>query len=231
MEIFADLKSSGIYLSGESVKCQVTFYNSHSFDPESMQERLEHLAWSSVQIQCVCQVATALEPSRRESESGLDSLNAGSTSLQPQKDAFSREVFATKPKILFCDLFLEPQESKTFQFEDVIPISAPHSYNGRGLKYAYRLIVASQRLNQSIASLRIPFRVMSVSSLNLNEMEQQRHGINERQVNPSITNPFLMSNVKESGEKATSSILSLLQEPSARRVATFYNVTNSKVSF
>ena len=55
--------------------------------------------------------------------------------------------------------------------EHSVTVSAPHSYNGRGLKYAYRVIVATQRLNQSIASLRIPFRVISVSSLNLNEIE------------------------------------------------------------
>ena len=175
MEIFADLNSSGIYLSGETVKCQVTFFNTHEFHPETVQDKLEHLAWASVQIQCVCQVATPSgAASRRESESvapSLDSLTSASTSLQPQKDAFTREVFATKPKILFCDLFLEPRESKTFEFSDNILASAPHSYNGRGFKYAYRVIVATQRLNQSIASLRIPFRVISVSSLNLNELE------------------------------------------------------------
>ena len=27
MEVFASLKSSGIYLSGETVQCQVTFFN------------------------------------------------------------------------------------------------------------------------------------------------------------------------------------------------------------
>ena len=123
MEIFADLNSCGIYLSGDKLKCQVTFFNTHEFDPETVQEKLEHIAWASVQIQCVCQVATP-GPSRRESESvppNFDSLN--STSLQPQKDAHTREVFATKPKILFCDLFLEPRESKTYDFEDYIPIS------------------------------------------------------------------------------------------------------------
>ena len=132
------------------------------------------VAWASVQLQCICQVATPSgSASRRESESVAPSLDSLSTltSLQPQKDAFNREVFATKPKILFCDLFLEPRESKTFEFADCIQMSAPHSYNGRGLKYAYRVIVATQRLNQSIASLRIPFRVISVASLNLNEIE------------------------------------------------------------
>ena len=58
MEIFADLNSSGIYLSGETVKCQVTFFNTHEFHPETVQDKLEHLAWASVQIQCICQVAT-----------------------------------------------------------------------------------------------------------------------------------------------------------------------------
>ena len=220
MEIFADLTSSGIYLSGETVKCQVTFFNTHEFHPESAQEKLEHLAWASVQIQCICQVANP----RRESESSnLDSLT---TSLQPQKDAFTSEVFATKPKILFCDLFLEPRESKMFEFEDSIPSSAPHSYNGRGLKYAYRLIVASQRLNQAISVLKIPFRVMSVASLNLDDFGS--HDNQEKQVNPSITNPFLMTENKDSVDKSSSSILNLLQEPSARRVATFYDVRNSK---
>jgi len=228
MEIFADLNSSGIYLSGETVKCQVTFFNTHEFHPETVQDKLERLAWASVQIQCICQVATPSgTASRRESESvapSLDSLTT-STSLQPQKDAFTREVFATKPKILFCDLFLEPGGSKTFDFEDILQLSAPHSYNGRGLKYAYRVIVATQRLNQSIASLRIPFRVISVSSLNLNEIEQHP---NNQQVNPSITNPFLMTDVKDSSDKSRESVINLLQEPSARRVAMFYDIRNSK---
>ena len=114
MEIFADLHSSGIYLSGEPVRCQVTFSNIHRFDPDSLDDKLEHVAWASVQIQCICQVASNVGPSRRESES---SEMIQGTSLQPQKDAHTQEVFATKPKILFCDLTLERGESKIFQFE------------------------------------------------------------------------------------------------------------------
>ena len=49
---------------------------------------------------------------------------------------------------------------------------------------------------------------MSVASLNLNEIEQRNQS---QQVNPSITNPFLMTDVKESGDKYSASILSLLQ--------------------
>lgn len=182
MEIFVDLHSSGIYLSGETLKASVTFTNVHTFDPEQiMEEKLEHLAWASVQIQCQCQIAQP--QSRRESESAMDSLTSvTSTSLQPQKDAFCRDIFATSPIILFCDLTLEPGESKSFDFQDVIPASGPHSYHGRGLKYAYRVIVASQRLNQPICSLRIPFRVLSVSNLKI-DLESIQH----QQVNFSLS--------------------------------------------
>ena len=220
MEIFADLNSSGIYLSGDQVKCEIAFSNIHQVDPESLEDKLEHVAWSSVQIQCVCQVANNnVAPSRRESES--NEMVQG-TSLQPQKDAFTQEVFSTKPKILFCDLTLERGESKVFQFEDQIPISAPHSYNGRGIKYAYRVIVATQRLNQPICSLKLPFRVFSVSNLT---SEQDTANPNQQQLKPTITNPFLVKESKDSGDKSNS-ILNLLQEPSARRVATFYDVKN-----
>ena len=47
-------------------------------------------------------------------------------------------------------------------------------------------------------------------------------------MNPSITNPFLLTDVKESSDKSTASILNLLQEPSARRLAMFYDIRNSK---
>ena len=168
MEVFASLKSTGIYLAGDTVKCEVTFVNTQPISDQPNDDKIEHLAWASVQLQCICQVvsnSSGTTNQRRESESlNFDSLT---TSLQPlqasqdsQKDSSIKEVFSTKPKILFCDLFLQPNESKEFEFEDTIPTSAPHSYNGRGLKYAYRLIIASQRLNRPIGTLKIPFRVL-----------------------------------------------------------------------
>ena len=154
----------------------------------------------------------------------MDSLT---TSLQPQKDAFTREVFSTKPKILFCDLFLEPNESKTFDFEDLIPVSAPHSYNGRGLKYSYRVIVASQRLNRPIGTLRIPFRVLSLNNGRSDPQVIHPHQMQpQQQINPSITNPFFTSESKS--EDKSTCISSHLTEPSARRVATFYDIKNTK---
>ena len=200
--------------------------NTHTLEP--IEDKIEHLAWASVQLQCICQVANA-GPSRRESESGGGHMDSLTTSLQPQKDAFTREVFSTKPKILFCDLFLEPNESKTFDFEDLIPLSAPHSYNGRGLKYAYRVIVASQRLNRPIGTLKIPFRVLSLSNgrqSDLQVLHSNQIQPMQQQTNPSITNPFLTSESKSEDQSAC--IANHLTEPSARRVATFYDIKNTK---
>ena len=92
-------------------------------------------------------------------------------------------------------------------------MSGPHSYNGRGIKYAYRVIVATQRLNQSICSLKLPFRVISVANL----CNLQITNPSQQQLKPTITNPFLVTEeTKESGDKSTACILNLLQEPSAR---------------
>ena len=98
-------------------------------------------------------------------------------------------------------------------------MSGPHSYNGRGIKYAYRVIVATQRLNQSICSLKLPFRVISVANL----CNEQETNPSQQQLKPTITNPFFVTEeTKESGDKSTACILNLLQEPSARYI--FLNV-------
>ena len=222
MEITAELQSSGVYLSGESVRCNITFRNVGRDENDS--NLTENLAWASAQIQCICQMASSAI-SRRESESSEHGI---STSLQPQRDAFSHEVVSTKPKILFCDLTLERGESRTFSFVATIPINAPHSYYGRGIKYTHRVIVASQRLNCNISTLKVPFRVLSVAGLtSLSDLE---HGNDPRQQNPPITNPFLAASElsKDPSEKSNGNILSLLQEPSARRVATFYDIKNTR---
>ena len=100
---------------------------------------------------------------------------------------------------MFCDLTLERGESKRFNFEDLIPLSGPHSYNGRGIKYAYRVIVATQRLNQPICSLKLPFRVFSVANLSNNQDSNPSH---QQLLKPTITNPFLITEFKDSGDKS-----------------------------
>ncbi len=231
MEVTTELMSTGVYLSGDQLTCDITFRNVGRGDEVATKHVTENLAWASAQLQCICQMASNAAAARRDSESSEILSGNVTTSLQPQRDAFSHEVAATQPKILFCDLTLLPGESRTFRFEAVIPVSAPHSYHGRGIKYTHRVIVASQRLNCNIATLKVPFRVLSVAGLSSFRDSERTNDL--RQTNPPITNPFLAaaahdSPAKDSSEKTPESVLSMLQEPSARRVATYYNIKNTK---
>lgn len=91
----------------------------------------------------------------------------------------------TPPKILFCDLRLDPGESKTCMFgintfdiltpkvshfffplsftdsySEIVPIDGPPSFRGQAVKYVYKLTIGCQRVNSPIKLLRVPFRVL-----------------------------------------------------------------------
>jgi hypothetical protein len=74
MEIFAEIESNGIYLSGDLLKIKVTFRNVRKVGGEAGLDaddvnnsfKVEHLAWASAQIQCICQLANFSAPSRYE---------------------------------------------------------------------------------------------------------------------------------------------------------------------
>ncbi|KTF77453.1 hypothetical protein cypCar_00003148 [Cyprinus carpio] len=69
-------------------------------------------------------------------------------------------VLDTPPKILFCDLRLDPGESKTYSYSEVVPTDGPPSFRGQAVKYVYKLTIGCQRVNSPIKLLRVPFRVL-----------------------------------------------------------------------
>lgn len=121
------------------------------------------LAWAGAQIYCHC----SLDESRvqflpSEKESGASSSIASrGTSFDPSKSEAGHVVFATTPKILFCGLSLEPNESRTFTYEERIPQHVPPSYYGSAVKYLYKLTIGTQRVKSGIQLLRIPLRILS----------------------------------------------------------------------
>jgi hypothetical protein len=91
MEITAELKGQGIFLGGETIQCLITLRNKSS---ES--NGIENVAWSSAQIQSLCQyVESSNKRKISESEPPLASSVVGKyvgvsshqfvTSLQPGK--------------------------------------------------------------------------------------------------------------------------------------------------
>ena len=160
MEITSELKGQGIYLGGETLQCMITFRN------RANGTRVENLAWASAQIQSLCQFVEPSSNKRKvsESEGGSSTSLVGKfggvsshqfvTSLQPGGDSSQHEVAATKPKILVCDIYLNPGEERSFLYEETLPRNSPSTYHGRHVRYTHRIVVAAQRVNCAIATLR-----------------------------------------------------------------------------
>lgn len=104
---------AAIYATGECVECLIEFINKAPGDETdagaSNNNLVEALAWASVQLHCYRKTNVAV--------SGQDKIlelseMVGKTALDAVTQAPGEVVIATKPKILFCDLKLNPNESK-----------------------------------------------------------------------------------------------------------------------
>ena len=104
------------------------YSQSFSFDPKkaatsgneagSEEKFSQTIAWSCAQIDCNCYIdeSKVILPKDpvRYSSSGLAKRNSHSnTSFQPNKDRIGISVYSSKPKILFCNLTLRPNETNS----------------------------------------------------------------------------------------------------------------------
>lgn len=157
IEISAKLFRGSVYFNNEQLKCRISYKN--------VGDEIERLAWSGAQIHC----HSALDESKVAQHSKANEISeeevafsSKETSFHPCKGEKGRLVFSTKPKILFCDLTLHPNEIKTYLYEETIPSDCPPSYYGSWVKYMYKLTVGTQRVNCVIQLLRMPLRVISL---------------------------------------------------------------------
>lgn len=217
IEVAACLPRGPVFLAGETLHCDIIFTNiSRDNDLE-----VDTVAWSSVQIICQCTVSesrvqlpkTQLMSTEEASSTGCE------TSFVPNKGERGLTVMCTKPRILFCDLKLQPGESKSYAFEDAIPTDAPPSFRGQAVKYSYKVIIGTQRPGATTKLLRIPFRVMVMPGMNdisvYNETEEIR---------PS--NPFLHNQSKDN--TVLDIALQVMATVTARKAPHSYNITNAK---
>lgn len=70
---------------------------------------------------------------------------------------------SSSPKLLFCELMLGKNETKTFEYSELLPFDAPPSYRGKNIRFRYNLLVATQRVGASVEVFKVPFRVISAS--------------------------------------------------------------------
>lgn len=88
-----------------------------------------------------------------------------------------------KLQIFFLDIYREK-----------IPADSPPSYRGQLVKYSYKIIISTQRVNHPVKFLRVPIRVLPLCEVSLNEAGAL---CNETTEELTPTNPFLEIRQKE----------------------------------
>lgn len=114
---------AGIYATGERLECLIEFKNQcfiskdKTSSNEDESKQVENLAWASMQIHCYRKTAQDFIANGANIGSKTLDVNngvtTGKTSLDTVTPPLGNIVFASNPKILFCDLKLVPNQKKS----------------------------------------------------------------------------------------------------------------------
>ncbi|XP_047241727.1 RAB6A-GEF complex partner protein 2 isoform X3 [Girardinichthys multiradiatus] len=218
IEVVASMARGPVFLAGELLECLITFTNPMSHLSTSASS--EMLAWASTQIHC--QFHASENRVDLPAQGNKQDVQADSdTVLIPSRGERGQCVLDTPPKILFCDLRLDPGESKTYSYSEVVPIDGPPSFRGQAVKYVYKLTIGCQRVNSPIKLLRVPFRVLVLQGMPDPPFPQ------DEEVSPS--NPFLEEEEASRRDATTlERALDMLMVTTSRRCPHMFNITNTR---
>ncbi|XP_029439049.1 RAB6A-GEF complex partner protein 2 isoform X3 [Rhinatrema bivittatum] len=158
IEVVAKLVRGPVFLAGEMLECFVTFTNPLSSFSTSASS--EMLAWASAQIHCQFHASEnrVLLPPSEDSKHDVQAENE--TVFVPNRGERGQCILSTPPKILFCDLRLDPGESKSClkdsqfpQDEDMAP-SNPFLEEDEGIRKDSRLVDLATELLMAATSRR-----------------------------------------------------------------------------
>ncbi|KAM7093402.1 RAB6A-GEF complex partner protein 2 isoform 1-T1 [Molossus nigricans] len=163
IEVVAELSRGPVFLAGEALECVVTVTN--PLPPTATSASSEALAWASAQIHCQFHASESRVALPPPDSNQPDVQPESQTVLLPHRGERGQCILSTPPKILFCDLRLDPGESKSYSYSEVLPIEGPPSFRGQSVKYVYKLTIGCQRVNSPITLLRVPLRVLVLTGL------------------------------------------------------------------
>ncbi|MXQ89480.1 hypothetical protein E5288_WYG000811 [Bos mutus] len=163
IEVVAELSRGPVFLAGEALECVVTVTN--PLPPTATSASSEALAWASAQIHCQFHASESRVALPPPDSSQPDVQPESQTVLLPHRGERGQCILSTPPKILFCDLRLDPGESKSYSYSEVLPVEGPPSFRGQSVKYVYKLTIGCQRVNSPITLLRVPLRVLVLTGL------------------------------------------------------------------
>ncbi|XP_010220401.1 PREDICTED: RAB6A-GEF complex partner protein 2-like, partial [Tinamus guttatus] len=158
IKVLTRLGRGPVFLAGEMLECMITFNNPLS--ALSASANSEMLAWASAQIHCQFHVSESriVLPPSDGSKRNVQVENE--TVFVSNRGERGQCILSIPPKILFCDLRLDPGESKSYSYCETLPVDGPPSFRGQSVKYVYKLTIGCQRVNSPIKLLRVPFRVL-----------------------------------------------------------------------
>ncbi|XP_063813548.1 RAB6A-GEF complex partner protein 2 isoform X1 [Pseudophryne corroboree] len=218
IEVVAKLVRGPVFLAGESLECVVSFTNPLSALSTSASS--ETLAWASAQIHCQFHASDSRVQLPASEEPRQDVQAENETVFIPNRGERGQCILSTPPKILFCDLRLDPGETKSYSYSESLPLSAPPSFRGQSVKYVYKLTIGCQRVNCPIQLLRVPFRVLLLHAL------QGFQPLQEDEVAPS--NPFLDEEMCKKDSRLLDSAVEILMTVTSRRTLHQYNISNAR---
>lgn len=103
-------------------------------------------------------------------------------------------------------------------------MSGPSTYRGKGIRYFYKITIATQKVGSKVQVLRLPIRVLSLpTGIRPDEIPAL---CNETSDELSPTNPFLEH--RKSAETKLEIALHHLQNTTARRRPNFYLISNKR---
>ncbi|XDA72115.1 hypothetical protein R6Z07F_002400 [Ovis aries] len=163
IEVVAELSRGPVFLAGEALECVVTVTN--PLPPTATSASSEALAWASAQIHCQFHASESRVALPPPDSSQPEVQPESQTVFLPHRGERGQCILSTPPKILFCDLRLDPGESKSYSYSEVLPVEGPPSFRGQSVKYVYKLTIGCQRVNSPITLLRVPLRVLVLTGL------------------------------------------------------------------
>lgn len=107
-------------------------------------------------------------------------------------------------------------------YRECLPSDAPPSYRGQLVKYSYKITIGTQKVNSPIKLLRVPLRVLPISTLGLVDMNVLCNDTSE-ELTPA--NPFMETTQRETPLDVA---LQALQNITARRSPNFYMISNTR---
>ncbi|KAL3289076.1 hypothetical protein HHI36_003518 [Cryptolaemus montrouzieri] len=222
IDVTIKLTKGHVFLSGEIVECSISFSHQPSTNhkiSQSNSDTVESLAWGSTQIHCLCFTDPKINKEKQQQLISQTMFADTALGITPESGT---TVFSTKPKILFCDLKLYPGQTKTYIYKERIPNDSPPSYRGQLVKYCYKIIVGTQRVNHPVKLLKVPIRILPLIEVSMSDAGEI---CNETTEELTPTNPFL--EVRQH-ENPLNLALQTLQNITARRNPNLYMISNKR---